>query len=269
MAAPEAREEPAVLLAGFAAAVAAVGTAQFDGALLRALGRLGTADHLTVLTHRAEEGLRALVLASREDPATVRSLTRDYVARHHALDPNFAELARPGWRRRVVLRRHEAARLKSRAYETRFFTTVGIVDKISLLWRKADTGYYANIYRTRRSGRFAAEELRALSAAAPFLASLVHLHAGRRHLSGTLGGEPPEVAARLVALLSDRLTAREQAVLARVLIGLRTEGIALDLGVKPSSVITFRKRAYAKLGIGSQAELFASALRALSAGRAR
>lgn len=258
-------EAAAMLLAGFAAAVAAVGTAQFDRALLRALNRLGAVDHLTSLTHRAEEGLRTLVLASREEEATVRSLTRDYVARHHALDPNFAELVRPGWRRRVALRRHEAARLKSRAYETRFFTTVGIVDKLSLLWRNAETGYYVNLYRTRRSGPFAAAELRALSGAAPFVASLVHLHAGRRRLAGALGAnEPLDLTARLVALLSDRLTAREQAVLARVLLGLRTEGIALDLGVKPSSIITFRKRAYAKLGIASQAELFARSLHSLA-----
>ncbi len=41
---------------------------------------------------------------------------------------------------------------------------------------------------------------------------------------------------------------------------MNTDGIASDLGVKPTSVITFRKRAYAKLGITTQAELFARSL---------
>jgi len=42
--------------------------------------------------------------------------------------------------------------------------------------------------------------------------------------------------------------------------GMNTDGIASDLGVKPASAITFRKRAYAKLGITTQAELFARSL---------
>jgi DNA-binding CsgD family transcriptional regulator len=71
---------------------------------------------------------------------------------------------------------------------------------------------------------------------------------------------PPEVALqlfrrRLVAL--DRaLTPRELDVCARTLIGLTAEGIALDLNIKKSSVFTYRKRAYARLGISSQNQLF-------------
>jgi len=36
-----------------------------------------------------------------------------------------------------------------------------------------------------------------------------------------------------------------------------TVEIARDMGVMPATVITFRKRAYAKLGVGSRGELFA------------
>ena len=35
------------------------------------------------------------------------------------------------------------------------------------------------------------------------------------------------------------------------------EGTALDLGIAPTSVATYRKRAYQKLGITSQNEIFA------------
>lgn len=60
---------------------------------------------------------------------------------------------------------------------------------------------------------------------------------------------------RLVAL--DRgLTVRELDVCARSLLGMTAEGTALELGVKQSSVVTYRKRAYARLGISSQSELF-------------
>ena len=64
-------------------------------------------------------------------------------------------------------------------------------------------------------------------------------------------------------MLDAGLTPREEAVLGRIVSGISTEGIALDLDVKPSTVITLRKRGYAKLGIATQAELFARCLQAL------
>lgn len=60
---------------------------------------------------------------------------------------------------------------------------------------------------------------------------------------------------RLVAL-DCRLTVRELDVCARSLLGMTAEGTALELGIKQSSVVTYRKRAYARLGISSQSELF-------------
>lgn len=51
------------------------------------------------------------------------------------------------------------------------------------------------------------------------------------------------------------LSRREAEVCARVLYGMTSYGIALDLGIGKESVMTYRKRAYARLGIGSQREL--------------
>ena len=50
------------------------------------------------------------------------------------------------------------------------------------------------------------------------------------------------------------------AVAARVLSGMTSEGIAADLGIGLQSVLTYRKRAYAKLGVCGQRELFALTL---------
>src|SRR5262249_55197346 len=51
------------------------------------------------------------------------------------------------------------------------------------------------------------------------------------------------------------LSQRETDVCARILYGLSYYGIALDLGIGKESVMTYRKRAYKRLGIGSQREL--------------
>ena len=249
------------LLDGIASAVATVGTRGFDAALLDAVAAAAAVDHLTILTYRGSEGIRALGIASRVSLSVARSLTRDYVATHHVLDPNFPDVTGGGGRRRVLVRRHDPRRLKGRAYQDRFYTTVGIVDKVAFIWHVADTGYYVNFYRTQRSGRYSCADVAALTALTRVVAALVRLHGARMAVRSA--GSGAELAADVVGLLSDRLTRRETAVVTGILKGMRTEGIAIELGIKAASVITFRKRAYAKLGIATQSELFACCLQAL------
>lgn len=61
---------------------------------------------------------------------------------------------------------------------------------------------------------------------------------------------------RRLYLLEVGLTERERKVCALALAGVSIEGSAYELGIKKSSVITYRKRAYARLGISSLNELF-------------
>lgn len=61
---------------------------------------------------------------------------------------------------------------------------------------------------------------------------------------------------RRLYLLEVGLTERERNVCALALAGVSIEGSAYELGIKKSSIITYRKRAYARLGISSLNELF-------------
>ncbi|MDX3911762.1 MAG: LuxR C-terminal-related transcriptional regulator [Sphingobium sp.] len=54
---------------------------------------------------------------------------------------------------------------------------------------------------------------------------------------------------------SIQLPKREAQVCARIVFGISTAGIAVDLGVGEETVMTYRKRAYQRLSIGSQREL--------------
>lgn len=257
-------DETTAILDTFADAVATIGTHRFEAHLTDAINAIAAVDHLTALTYRQGEGLRVLLVTSRTDEAGAQSLTRDYVAHQHVFDPNFPDLVRLGRGRRPIVRRHDAQRLKTKRYQRRFYTTVGIIDKVSFLWRAGQTAYYANLYRTHRSGLFTQEEFKRLNASARLIASIIGMHGGRQRIAAALAaGDSNELLARLIDRLDDRLTPREQVVLARILMGMGTEGIAIELGLTAATVITFRRRAYAKLGISSQAELFARCLRAL------
>ncbi|MET4092535.1 DNA-binding CsgD family transcriptional regulator [Bradyrhizobium sp. S3.5.5] len=60
------------------------------------------------------------------------------------------------------------------------------------------------------------------------------------------------------------LTPREQDVCRRILLGFSSEAISQALGISLHSTLTYRKRAYERLGISSQNELFAIVLGLLS-----
>lgn len=247
----------------FAESISCVGTPAFDVALLSSIQHLALVDHLTILTFQAAERFRMLGLASRTSVSIARSLTRDYVARDHVNDPNYDELIRTTRSKRVIFRRHDFGRLKASAYQRRFYTGVGIIDKVSFIWRANTIAYYVNLYRTIRTGPYAAEEARALAVLAKLIPSIVQLHGARLRLdTEIMRRHQPDLTARLVDLLGAKLAVQEAAVLSRIMMGLNTEGIASDLGLAPSSVITYRKRAYGKLGISTQAELFSRCLQA-------
>ena len=63
----------------------------------------------------------------------------------------------------------------------------------------------------------------------------------------------PEIENCIVA--TSHLPRREAEVCARILYGLSSVGIALDLTVSEETVKTYRKRAYQRLSIGSEREL--------------
>jgi len=258
------RFNEANLLDNFAEVVSAIGTPRLDELLLHALQSIATVDDLTILVLNPGEPLQLLGLASRIDAGVLRSLTRDYVAEHHIQDPNFSDLMQATRSRRVLVRRHDFSRLKTKAYQTRFYTSVGVVDKLSYIWRSGRTAYYVNLYRNTVSGTYTAAEVQGLTVISRFLANLIRLHSARLKLATTIhSNEGADIAERLIALLDARLTVRETMVLSRILKGMQTEGIALDLEVKPATVVTFKQRAYAKLGIATQAELFARCIAAV------
>ena len=51
------------------------------------------------------------------------------------------------------------------------------------------------------------------------------------------------------------LSLRERQAVARIACGITNDGIAADLGLSPATVLTLRRRAYAKLRISSCVQL--------------
>jgi DNA-binding CsgD family transcriptional regulator len=123
-------------------------------------------------------------------------------------------------------------------YRHLFFETPGLKAKTTLLAVGESLRLFVSLYQGEPAGAECDVDLARLAG------RLALLHFERMADSSL----PPPLAA---------LSERERAVCLGILSGRKAEAIAADLDVAPSTVITYRKRAYAKLGITSRAGLFA------------
>jgi DNA-binding CsgD family transcriptional regulator len=132
----------------------------------------------------------------------------------------------------------------------------GSGQRIMISIRKANTVYGIQLLRAGHRERLDEHAVERLRAVSDLLLSIAGKHVGLAMQKSNL-----TPALRLLPDIQNCilertvLSRREGEVCARILYGLTSCGIALDLGIGKESVMTYRKRAYQRLGIGSQREL--------------
>ena len=117
-----------------------------------------------------------------------------------------------------------------------------------------------NFYRTKEEGPFGVADYNVAIESAALILPFIRCH---RAIIASPAANRSETLTRFssrLMRLPNRLTQREIEVCARALIGMSVEATALDLGIRNTSITTYRQRAYHKLGISSQNELFALVL---------
>lgn len=127
---------------------------------------------------------------------------------------------------------------------------------IMVLGSKLGSPYCIRILRTSQGHEATEAQLGRLREAADVLISLAARHQNlflSKPTSSSALTSLVQIQERILSTKS--LSRREGEVCARILYGFSSCGIALDLGIGKESVMTYRKRAYQHLGIGSQREL--------------
>lgn len=158
--------------------------------------------------------------------------TADVVVLHYGL----ADIPDSGWRQEIF----EQARLTGR---------------LSLLYAPlTHTAFVINLYRDESLGGFTPGEIERVLVAAPILRK-VHLNTLRARRESLSPEVRLELVLQTLAQRAPQLSRRECDVCARIANGISVDGIAMDMGVAPSTVQTLRKRAYAKLGIHGRQQL--------------
>jgi DNA-binding CsgD family transcriptional regulator len=184
---------------------------------------------------------RLVAVASQQGDAAQRAGERYLDGQHYRLDDNLRAL--PALGGRLGLRQDLAADLPSR-WRADCYDTPGLEGRLSLL-APGDVGWIVlNAYRPRRCAMAGEAAFDRLRSQAPMLAAAL-----RRHLALTAG--PPAAPDPLATL-----SLREREVVRAILAGHSAKACARLLGLSPTSVATYRQRAFQKLGVRRQVELF-------------
>jgi DNA-binding CsgD family transcriptional regulator len=227
-----------------------IGSSRFARALLEATTEIAKTSHLTVLKGVGSGQPEMMLSASWGFDDRASEAGQHYLDRHWEKDPlrMFEQADQINDQRLFLL---DSSQIRDGSYRQDCYRAMGVLQRLSLLVPTPGHILQLNLFRLGKAGPFRESELQALSALAPYFASLLVRH-GRdqgTHWSKT------DLEARLRGA-APILTEREINVCARILFGLTSEGIGLDLDISKNTVLTHRRRAYSKLSITSQSELF-------------
>ena len=239
-----------------AAVIQALGTERFESETLRFLHSTSGVEHYTVYRVRGDKPEfiagasirgRHAVSTDRDQPRERQRSYSDLQAASEAL--NEADGA-------VIV--HDDLETLDDVALRRALAHFHIVDRVVVCGRSCEDIYAVSLLRSAETGPFDDVELDRLNGAAEVLIAAIARHAaidGDKPRASAGFGSVESIEARL-RNAQWKLTERELQVAARILFGVLTVGISLDLGLGEETVATYRKRLYRRLRIGSRHELF-------------
>jgi len=253
-----------------------IGSSSFESCLLKLLNKVTPIDHCVVFTF-GEGGAGHLFTHGRMQVGEAQQLADDYVKHFHQQDPNFAQVSgavEVCEDSLIPLVEEEDSVVAADfapdfVYKNHFFDRHDLIDKASTVGKVEQGSVYCNFYRMGRSGPYSAEEWQLLESILPLITTLISTHYRILQLGSSSEQRPYRNARSLVHNIISKnvppfsqLTPREREVCERILLGYTSVGIGLDLNIAQSSVVTYRRRAYEKLDISTQNELFTLCLTA-------
>lgn len=234
--------------------VDAIGHDRFGPALATYLHTLCGADHFAAFRLGNDE-LREVAACCVEPARTARDRVESYVKQglwKH--DPAMTEAQRCVQQATPTLIHVDFSDQGYTSLRPQVYPHVR--DRVLLCGRAASGAFGLSVLRADPHSPFGDDNLRRLGDAADLLVAVLGKHAesceSRPNVARALTALP-DIEACIVDL--GALPRREAEVCARILYGLSSVGIALDLSVSEETVKTYRKRAYQRLNIGSEREL--------------
>lgn len=252
------RDLPSRCSGALEGAIDELGRPDFIRQVYHLINAIAAVDHCSLFAVQRDSA-RCLGANSADASPVARRAADRYVSRHWALDPALRQMRAASDIPLYGLQRIVPAQIHDRTYHRECYVDANICDKVAVSVQAGGMKILLTAYRDTGSGMFSDDSLGALSRHTELLGRLA-----RKHVELVPAPDGPAPASRTRAMVEDLLaqidaglTVQERAVLARLATGMSTEAVALDMAVMPSSVATYRKRAYARLRISGLPELFA------------
>jgi DNA-binding CsgD family transcriptional regulator len=238
-----------------------IGRPDFADTVMEVIGRFMPVAHFAALLQDGTaSGVQVIAAASRARDATSSTIAQAYARQYFRNDP----ARRTSWgeqaAQHVALTHLRSCDLSHSPYRRECYDKPGIIERLSVTCGNGECVDSLNFYRTQQEGPFDTADYDIAVETTALLLPFVRRH---RAIVASPTANRAETLTRFAKRLQglpNRLAQREIEVCARALIGMSVEATALDLGIRPTSVTTYRQRAYQKLGISSQNELFALVL---------
>lgn len=220
-----------------------LGTRDFFDPLFRLIEGLLAVDQCMIFMLDSQSRMSCLLSRNFSQENIATPLAKSYIQAGYQSDPNLQILAGLSSGDTRTLHLAQMMDSMSAAYREQFFSNPGLSDKVSIMRCDRTNRYYINLYRGVDRCSFSDDGFFVDPVEGRLISSVIAQH---YNLNDSLREEGP------LAFLSDR----ERQVCRGILAGKKTEAVAADLSLAASSVVTYRRRAYQKLGITSRAALF-------------
>jgi DNA-binding CsgD family transcriptional regulator len=235
--------------------IKSIGTESYGQTCLAFLAKSLSAEHWALFRFRSGSPLKCVATGSVHHRAAALENIDRFVVRCHSVDPSVKAASKHNLT--PTLTKLDINDIDDQQYRHCFELT-RVRERVSLFSWIGNDLYQVSAFRGPQMSRFTPAEMNYFAALAELLLVTAQKH---EILLNQQRGVPLHLDVkgieRLLKIRSPSLSARECEVCARAVVGKTIEGTSLDLDIRRTSVITYRQRAYQKLGISRTNELVA------------
>lgn len=250
--------------------IGSIGENHFDSCLVGWLNRICDAEH-TCLFYISSDRLTGWATASIDGADQNYQQMGIYLSESMwQRDPSFGRVrAELDSKDRVVVRTDIAA-LTDEKLRDYIYLRRGIRDRV-LMGGRVDSGIVLLTMCSSNLDFAGSEKLKEVEAHYDTLFALLakHIDVSRRGMDASVALTTLQEIELCISEQMPSMPRREAEVCSRAIYGVSTLGISLELGISQETVMTYRKRAYSRLEIATQRELFLWYLKTWSAWRGR
>jgi DNA-binding CsgD family transcriptional regulator len=222
----------------------------------------------TVMAFEAERHPRLVAVSSQTDECQMFHCATNYARQlfqHDRIQLHLRSMLAQQEVGSIAVHRQTLAQIIDAELRRLYNDTLSVVDSMAITIKTGRREWITtNLCRHRDQGPFSKAEIETILRLAPLIATSVSRHCS---LETQSEGDSRSSLSDGIDELCSALTQRERQVILCILDGVTVEQIAGKLGLKPTTVITYRSRAYEKLGIRSRRELFSAVLHNRNASR--